>query len=304
MKNSVTILGSSSALPTSKRFPSAQVLRMLERFFLIDCGEGTQIQLRRAAVSFEKIKAICISHLHGDHYLGIFGVISTFNLLGRRAPLTIFAPKDLQKIIQFQLAYLTQELTFPMHFVALSPKKDFYEIYSDKKLQIFAISLQHRVDTWGFLFTEKEKPLNVKKEAIKTYNLSIADIVKAKKGENIQLQNGEVVQNNLITSLPDPPKSYAYISDTIFSPSVAQYLQGVTLLYHEATFAQNLQHRATITMHSTAMQAAEFATLCKAEQLLIGHFSARYNSTEILEQEAKTIFENTIAVQDLQSYEF
>jgi ribonuclease Z len=303
MENALTILGSSSALPTSQRFSSAQVLQMLERFFLIDCGEGTQIQLRRANISFSKIQAIFISHLHGDHYLGIFGVLSSFTLLGRKTPLRIFAPKGFQKIVQFQLEFLVSELTFPIYFIDL-PNEPFALVYSDKKVDIYAFKLHHRIDTWGFYFKEKPKDYTVLKEAIELYKLTIPQILTAKRGEDIEIDNTHVIKNNLIAIPPLAPKSYVYISDTLFYASISQYFQNVTLLYHEATFSHNLLDRAKETYHSTALQAAEFAQMCNAKQLLIGHFSARYKSVIELEKEAQTIFPNTKAVQDLETYYF
>ncbi len=303
MENALTILGSSSALPTSQRFSSAQVLQMLERFFLIDCGEGTQIQLRRANISFSKIQAIFISHLHGDHYLGIFGVLSSFTLLGRKTPLRIFAPKGFQKIVQFQLEFLVSELTFPIYFIDL-PNEPFALVYSDKKVDIYAFKLHHRIDTWGFYFKEKPKDYTVLKEAIELYKLTIPQILTAKRGEDIEIDNTHVIKNNLIAIPPLAPKSYVYISDTLFYASISQYFQNVTLLYHEATFSHNLLDRAKETYHSTALQAADFAQMCNAKQLLIGHFSARYKSVIELEKEAQTIFPNTKAVQDLETYYF
>jgi ribonuclease Z len=303
MENALTILGSSSALPTSQRFSSAQVLQMLERFFLIDCGEGTQIQLRRANISFSKIQAIFISHLHGDHYLGIFGVLSSFTLLGRKKPLRIFAPKGFQKIVQFQLEFLVSELTFPIYFIDL-PNEPFALVHSDKKVDIYAFKLHHRIDTWGFYFKEKPKDYTVLKEAIELYKLTIPQILTAKRGEDIEIDNTHVIKNNLIAIPPLAPKSYVYISDTLFYASISQYFQNVTLLYHEATFSHNLLDRAKETYHSTALQAAEFAQMCNAKQLLIGHFSARYKSVIELEKEAQTIFPNTKAVQDLETYYF
>lgn len=303
MENAITILGSSSALPTSQRFPSAQVLQMLERFFLIDCGEGTQMQLRKANISFTKIQAIFISHLHGDHYLGIFGVLSSFTLLGRRAPLKIYAPKGFEKIVKFQLNFLVSELSFPIQFIDL-PSEPFACIFSDKKIDVYSLQLEHRIPTWGFYFKEKPKEFNVKKEAVELYKLSIPQIVAAKRGEDIQIDNTQCIKNIEVALPPKDSKSYAYISDTLFMPQIAHYLQGVTLLYHEATFVHNMLSRAQETFHSTALQAAQFACLCSAKQLLLGHFSARYTSTKEIEIEARSKFENAIAVKDLDIYVF
>ncbi|OQA97087.1 MAG: Ribonuclease Z [Bacteroidetes bacterium ADurb.Bin217] len=303
MEHALTILGSSSALPTSQRFPSAQVLQMLERFFLIDCGEGTQMQLRKANIPFSKIQAVFISHLHGDHYLGIFGVLSSFNLLGRKTPLKIFAPKGFDKIVKYQLNFLLAELNFPLLFFDL-PLEPYHCIFSDKKIDVYAIQLQHRIATWGFYFKEKQKEYNVKKEAIELYKLTIPQIVAAKRGEDICIDNYRIIKNDEITLPPKELKSYAYISDTIYNPNVSKYLHHVTLLYHEATFLHALLSRAQETYHSTALQAGEFAAQCEAQKLLIGHFSARYSSIKELEIEAQSKFLNTKAVSDLDVYKF
>ncbi|MDR0941190.1 MAG: ribonuclease Z [Bacteroidales bacterium] len=299
--NKVTILGTNSALPTSGRFSSAQVLQMFERYFLIDCAEGTQMRLRQANISFARIKAIFISHLHSDHFLGIFGMLSTFSMLGRKHALSLYAPKGLSEILNSpQARYLVGELQFELHIHTL-PDEDYTEIYSDKKLTVHSIRLHHRIDTWGFYF--KEKPsINVKKEAISQYNLSLDEIIAVKNGHDIHRPQGEIISNAELRVTDKPLLSYAYISDTAFFPQIAQYIQGVRLLYHEATFLHSMLPRAIETFHTTARQAGEFAKLAQAERLLIGHFSARYKSVEELEKEAKEVFANTVAAKDLESY--
>ncbi len=299
--NKLIILGTNSALPTSERFSSAQVLQLFERSFLIDCAEGTQMRLRQAGVSFAKIKAIFISHLHSDHFLGIFGLLSTFSMLGRKHALALYAPAGLAEILNSSQAhYLMGELQFELHIHSL-PDKDCAEIYSDKKLSVHAIRLNHRIDTWGFYFTEKPS-INVKKEAIVRYNLSLDEIIAVKKGNDIHRSTGEIIPNGELRAKQKPLLSYAYISDTAFFPQIALYIKGVRLLYHEATFLHNMLPRAIETFHTTARQAGEFANLAQAERLLIGHFSARYKSVEELEKEAKEIFANTTAAKDLGVY--
>lgn len=300
--NTLTILGTNSALPTSERFSSAQVLQLFERHFLIDCAEGTQMRLRQANISFAKIKAICISHLHSDHFLGIFGLLSTFSMLGRKHALSLYAPEGLAEILASpQAKYLVGELQFELHIHTL-PRENFAKIYSDKKLSIHAIRLNHRIDTWGFYFTEKPS-INVKKEAIAQYNLSLDEIIAVKNGNDIHRPNGEIIPNTELRAEPKPLLSYAYISDTAFFPQIAHYIQGVRLLYHEATFLHAMQPRAIETYHTTARQAGEFARLAQAERLLIGHFSARYKSTKELEKEAQEVFANTTAARDLGVYQ-
>jgi ribonuclease Z len=297
-ENALTILGSSSALPTSQRFPTAQVLQMLGRFFLIDCGEGTQIQLRRSNISFTRIQSIFISHLHGDHYLGIFGVLSTFNLLGRKNPLTIYAPKGFDKIVRFQLKYLDQHLSYSISFVDL-PNEPYSCIFSDKKLDVFAFQLDHRISCWGFYFVQKESILKIRKDAIELYNLSIHEIVSIKHGSDLVLEDNRIISNRELTMPQDSPFSYAFVSDTLFKPEIATYIKGVRLLYHEATFLSSMNARASETFHSTAKQAAQFAVLADATKLILGHFSARYKSSDMLLAEAKAIFPNTEAANDL-----
>lgn len=300
--NKLTILGTNSALPTSGRFSSAQVLQLFERCFLIDCAEGTQMRLRQANISFAKIKAIFISHLHSDHFLGIFGMLSTFSMLGRKHSLSLYAPKGLAEILASpQARYLVGELQFELHVHTLS-NEDCTEIYSDKKLTVHSIRLNHRIDTWGFYFTEKPS-INVKKETIAQYNLSLDEIIAVKNGNDIHRPNGEIISNTELRVADKPLLSYAYISDTAFFPQIAHHIKGVRLLYHEATFLHNMLPRAIETFHTTARQAGEFANLAQAERLLIGHFSARYKSTEELEKEAKEVFANTIATRDLGVYQ-
>jgi ribonuclease Z len=301
MNNKLTILGTNSALPTSNRFSSAQVLQLSERYFLIDCAEGTQIQLRRANISFSKIKAIFITHLHSDHFLGIFGILSTFSMLGRKHALSIYAPKGLAEILTSpQAHYLIGKLQFELNIHPI-PNEDFVQIYDDKKLSVHAIRLNHRIDTWGFYFTEKPH-INIQKEAIAQYNLSFKEIVAVKNGNDIHRSDGTIIPNARLRAEQKPLLSYAYISDTAFFPQIAQYIQGVRLLYHEATFLHNMLSRAIETYHTTARQAGEFAHLAQAERLLIGHFSARYKSTEELEKEAREVFTNTTAAKDLEVY--
>ncbi|MCL2328523.1 MAG: ribonuclease Z [Bacteroidetes bacterium] len=299
--NKLTILGTNSALPTSERFSSAQVLQLFERYFLIDCAEGTQMRLRQANIAFAKINTIFISHLHSDHFLGIFGVLSTFSMLGRKHALSIYAPAGLEEILTSpQAHYLVGELQFKLNFHTL-PNEDFAQIYDDKKMSVYAIHLNHRIDTWGFYFTEKPS-INVKKEAIAQYNLSLDEIIAVKNGNDIHRSTGETIPNTELRATDKPLLSYAYISDTAFFPQIAHYIKGVRLLYHEATFLHNMLPRAIETFHTTARQAGEFARLAQAEQLLIGHFSARYKSTEELEKEAQEVFANTTATRDLGVY--
>jgi ribonuclease Z len=292
----LTILGSSSALPTSRRFPTAHLLKVDERFYLIDCGEGTQIQLRKFGLNPARIHHIFISHLHGDHVFGLFGLLSTIGMMGRKVPLFLYGPerlKDLMKQHQLFFGPLPYKLIFK------SPGSDSSAyLYEDDKIAISAIPLKHRTVTFGYLFREKRKLLNVKKDQIEEYGLGIADVVKTKQGADFTLDSGEVIPNSRLTLPPYRQRSYAYISDTVFDPNLAEQLKDVDLLFHEATFSKKDEKLAADTLHSTAEQAANLARLAGVRKLLIGHFSTRYTDYRLLEDEAREVFPNCDGVND------
>lgn len=297
----LTILGSSSATPTSERYPTAQVLDASGRFFLIDCGEGTQIQIRRQKIGFGKIKHIFISHLHGDHYYGLIGLISTFNLLGLKNDIHIYSPSQLKDIIQPQLDFLKGDLQFKVIFHPLNFKKP-QLIFEDKRVEVVSFPLKHSINCCGFLFREKEKEANIKKECIQQYNIPIAQIVKIKQGADFITEEGETIPHEVLTTPPPQPLSYAFCSDTAFHPPVAEIIKGVNLLYHEATFTEEMRDWADRTYHSTALDAAKMAKMAHAGKLLLGHFSSRYKSVEPFLAEAKTVFPNTEDVVDGKTY--
>jgi len=298
----LTILGSSSAIPTSERYPTAQVLEVPGRYFLIDCGEGTQIQIRRRKIKFSKIQHIFISHLHGDHYYGLIGFISTLNLLGIKNDIHIYAPSELKDLIQPQLQFLKGDIGFRVIFHPLNFKKP-QKIYADKKVEVFSFPVKHSISTCGFLFKEIKKQANIKKEGIVKYNIPIAKIKEIKAGADYVTNEGEIIPNEMLTIPPPAPHSYAFCTDTVFYPPIAKFINDVDLLYHEATFSEEMKDWAKKTGHSTAAEAAKMAHLTNAKKLLIGHFSARYKDITPLVEEAKALFANTEAAIEGNSYE-
>lgn len=297
MTFSLTILGSSSALPTSTRFPSAHVLNVHERFFLIDCGEGTQMQMRKFKFKFGKVNHIFISHLHGDHTLGLFGLISTLVLLDRKSKLTIYGPPLLEKIIDDHLDAFEINLPFTLEFIHLDCTSS-RTIYEDPRLTVETIPLKHRIPTCGFLFKEKPRFRNIRKEMIEEYNIPIREIQKIKEGSDFTLESGEVIPNDKLTILPDPPRAFAYCTDTLYTESIIPKIRGVDLLYHEATFMQDMADQAHDNFHSTSYQAAMLAKKAEVGKLVLGHFSSRYKDLGPLLQEAKQLFENTFLAED------
>ncbi len=297
MTFSVTILGSNSALPTTKRYPTAQVLNVSERFFLVDCGEGTQLQLRHNHIKFSRINNIFISHLHGDHLFGLIGFISTLGLLGRNNDLHIYANKDLEAILTQQTDYFCKDIKFKIIYHHLNSKKT-ETIYEDKKVKVISFPLKHRIPTCGFLFREKPKEPKIRKDAIKKYGLSISDIVAIKNGDDYYGDDGKIIDSANLLFPPPALRSYAFCSDTKYYPTIIPIIQGVDLLYHEATFSDEHERLAKKTTHSTARQAAMIAKEAGAKRLILGHFSSRYDDLSVLEKEAKEVFPNTTLVND------
>lgn len=302
MKTTLTILGCGSALPTNKNFPSAQILEMRDKQFLIDCGEGTQIRMRQMGVKTARLGHVFISHLHGDHCFGLIGLISSFGMLNRTADLHIHAHPDLEKILAPQLAYFCQDLPFKVIFHAIYPRK--HEIiYEDRSLRVSSIPLKHKVPCCGFLFEEKPRERHIIREMIDFYNIPTWRIPKIKQGEDFITPAGETIQNHLLTRAAEAPNRYAYCSDTNYSEKIIPIIQGVDCLYHEATFLEEERIRSKQTEHSTARQAAEIAKKAEVKKLIIGHFSARYPHQKVLLDEATTVFENTVLGEDLTIYE-
>jgi ribonuclease Z len=292
MSFSVTILGSNSALPTSERYPTAQMLNVSERFFLIDCGEGTQMQLRKYKVKFSRINHIFISHLHGDHIFGLMGLISTLGLLGRKNDLHIFAHPDLEKLLQPQIDYYCADLPYKVVFKPIDPRHQ-QVIFEDDKVTVETIPLKHRIPACGYLFRQKPAPLKVRKACIDQFELSIAEIVKIKNGCDLRLEDGTIIPNCELTEPSIPGYSYAFCSDTRYFEKLSTMVKDVDLLYHESTFTNADEQLARKTTHSTAEQAALTAKNANAKQLIIGHFSARHRDLSPYLEEAKNVFPNT-----------
>jgi len=297
----LTILGSNSALPTSDRYPTAQVLNILGRFFLIDCGEGTQIQLRRNKIAFSKIKHIFISHLHGDHYYGLIGLISTLNLLGLKTDIHIYSPSELKTLLQPQLDFIKGDMNVNLIFHPLNFKKP-QQIFADKRVEIFSFPVKHSISTCGFLFREVKRQSNIKKEMVQEYKIPIAKIKEIKDGADFITAEGLFIPNEKLTNPPPNPRSYAFCTDTAFHLPIVDVIKDVDILYHEATFLEAMRDFANKTLHSTTIDAANIAKSANAKKLIIGHFSARYNDIKLFEKEARTVFENTEAAKEGKTY--
>jgi len=296
MRFELTILGSSSALPTSERFPTAHVLNVHERFFLIDCGEGTQVQIRRLRIPLSRIHHIFISHLHGDHYYGLPGLIASMDLLGRRHPLSIYGPPDLERLVM-DFSHLNEALKYELRFHALDPEQPLL-ILDHEVVDVWALPLKHKIKTHGFLFREKPGLPHIRKEVIDELGLSIRDIQWIKSGNDWISPEGEQHTNQSLTLPASNPRTYAYMSDTRFMPEAAAWVAGADLLYHEATYDHAHRKRAWATGHSTAHEAAELARLAQVKKLVIGHFSARFKTTDGLLSEAREVFSETVAACD------
>jgi ribonuclease Z len=286
------ILGCGSALPTTKHNLSSQVVSLRNKLYMIDCGEGTQLEFRRIKLNFNRLGHIFLSHLHGDHCFGIPGFISTLGLLGRTADLHIHAQPDAEKLFRPILDYFCKELPYKVIFRPFNPGQNLL-IHEDKSMEVYTIPLKHRVPTAGFLFVEKAKPRHIVREACNFYGVPVYRMNAIKAGADFITPDGEVIPNERLTRAPEPPTKYAYCSDTAYDESIIPIIKGADLLYHEATFTGKDIARAKETFHSSAAQAAQIACAAKVKKLLLGHFSARYPNEQILLTEAQAIFPNT-----------
>jgi len=303
MPAKLIILGAGSALPTRSNFPTSQLLELRDKQYMIDCGEGTQIRMRQMGLKINRLGHIFISHLHGDHCFGLIGLISSFGMLNRTADLYIHGPIGITKLFEYQIAFFCDNLPFKVIFEEFDTRSNAM-MFEDRSVTVYSIPLKHRVPCSGFLFNEKARDRHIKREMINFYQVPVAQLNLIKGGADFLTQDGELIPNGCLTTAADKTVSYAYCSDTAYSEKIIPMIKGVDLLYHEATFAESEKVRAKTTMHSTAGQAATIALKAEVGKLLIGHFSARYADQQLLLDEAKSVFSNTLLAQDMCLYEF
>jgi len=297
MRFTVTILGSASAMPVSGRNQSAQVLCVRERFFLVDCGEGAQRQMVRYRVPMQKIEAVMISHIHGDHVFGLPGLLSTFGMQGRTAPLQIFGPQNLGPLLKFYLSYYGEGLPYEIRFTPLKMKAP-ETIFESKTVEVLAFPLRHGIDCFGYIFREKEPLFNVRKEALERFNLTLTEIGSLKRGEDVLRPDGTRIPVSEWAYRPFVPRSYAYCSDTAVFPEEAQWLRDVRWIYHETTYMNAFAEQARLRSHSTTLEAARMAAETGAEKLFIGHYSSRSGDPADYEAECRSLFPETRALSD------
>lgn len=286
----VTILGNNSAIPAYDRHPTAQVVTLNDQVFLIDCGEGTQMQIARYRIRRSKIHHIFISHLHGDHYFGLIGLITSMGLLGREQELHLYAPAGLKTIIDLQLAVADTTLPFPLVFHPLEAEG---MLVDTQKFSVECFATQHRVPCWGFIIREKRKPRKIDKEKVLQFDIPAAFYDRLKDGDDYETKQGELIRNEWVTLANKPARSYAFCADTRFDESLIGKTSGVTLLYHEATYLKDLAERALARFHSTTVQAATIALRAGVGRLLIGHFSSKYEKLDEFRNEAQAVFAET-----------
>lgn len=293
----IHILGCGSALPTLKHNASSQLIEMRGKCFMVDCGEGAQMQFRRSHIHFSKLNAIFISHMHGDHCFGLMGLLSTLGMLGRTSKLRIYAPKEYAILFRQQVEFFMQTMEYEMEMIPVDTEKQ-QIIYEDHSLTVETVPLQHRVPCCGFIFREKPTLPHIRRDMIDYYGIPVSQINNIKNGADWTNEDGDMIPNARLVQPADSPRSYAYCSDTRFVPGLKEKVKGVTVLYHESTYTSDQEDRAKIYYHSTARQAATIAAGAGVETLLLGHYSARYNDEQVLLQEAKTVFENSILTQE------
>lgn len=293
----IHILGCGSALPTLKHNASSQLIEMRGKCFMVDCGEGAQMQFRRSHIHFSKLNAIFISHMHGDHCFGLMGLLSTLGMLGRTSKLRIYAPKDYEPLFKQQVEFFMQTMEYEMEMIPIDTEKQ-QVVYEDHSLTVETVPLQHRVPCCGFIFREKPTLPHIRRDMIDYYGIPVSQINNIKNGADWTNEDGDVIPNARLVQPADSPRSYAYCSDTRFMPALKEQVKGVTVLYHESTYTSEQEDRAKIYYHSTARQAATIAAGAGVGTLLLGHYSARYNDEQVLLEEAKAVFPNSILTQE------
>ena len=301
-KFDLNILGTGSALPTTRFNPTSQVVNFRDNLFMIDCGEGAQTQLRKMQLKFSRLSHIFLSHLHGDHCFGLMGLISTLGLLDRTGDLVVHAHPDAEKVFRPLLDYFCAELPYKVIFNPIAPQKHEL-ILEERSLRVYSIPMKHRVPTCGFLFEEKPRPRHIIREMTDFYQVPVRDMNRLKEGADFVREDGTVIPNEKLTRPSEPSRKYAYCSDTTYHKSIVPIIEGADLLFHEATFLEKEKARAKQTMHSTALQAAKIAQAAQVKKLVIGHFSARYNDLNVLLEEAKMLFPETVLAEEGMSYQ-
>ena len=293
----IHILGCGSALPTLKHNASSQLIEMRGKCFMVDCGEGAQMQFRRSHIHFSKLNAIFISHMHGDHCFGLMGLLSTLGMLGRTSKLRIYAPKDYEPLFRQQVEFFMQTMEYEMEMIPVDTEKQ-QVIYEDHSLTVETVPLQHRVPCCGFIFREKPTLPHIRRDMIDYYGIPVSQINNIKNGADWTNEDGDIIPNARLAQPADSPRSYAYCSDTRFVPGLKEKVMGVTVLYHESTYTSEQEDRAKIYYHSTARQAATITAGAGVGTLLLGHYSARYNDEQVLLEEAKAVFDHSILSQE------
>ena len=296
------ILGCGSALPTTRHFPTSQVINLRDKLYMIDCGENTQLQIRHARLKFSRLTHIFISHLHGDHCFGLPGLISTLGMLGRTGELVIHGPKELEDFLEPILRLFCKGMPFDVRIEPVNTTQHAL-IMEDRSLSVWSIPLKHRIPCCGYLFAEKPKEAHIIREMIDFYQVPIRQIQEIKRGADFITPEGEVIPNARLTRPAEQPKRYAFCSDTAFHPEIVPYVEGVDLLYHEATYCSDNEKRAVLYCHSTARQAATVAHNAQAKKLVLGHFSARYDDENVILDEARTVFPNTFLADEMKVFD-
>ena len=297
MNFQITILGSGAATPTLKRSPSGQLVCIHDKLLLVDCGEGTQLQLRKFKIKFQKIQHIFISHLHGDHYLGLPGLMSSMHLLGRTSTLHVYGPPDLKELLELNLRVSDTYLNFPWHYNAI--EKNFAgKIMEDNSMEVHTFPLKHRIQCHGYMFREKPRKSRVRKDAVEEFGLGFEQIKQIKRGEDAVMDDGTIIPFPEVGEWPHAPRTYAYCSDTTYNPDLVPFITGSSLLYHESTFLDEHRKRAAETYHTTAAQAAAIARDSRSVRLMLGHFSSRYTRTQEFIEEASAVFSNVFLAED------